>query len=190
MTCCQSLRVQVGKAGTNTPLMKVKGVPDVVPANRNEDRKLWFWCGYLCCDLAEHQLEVGSIDDCEIYPEKECISFVFYCSENPSIAHNFGTTSPIQVEFSPIQISQLENWKCHMLDFRLISLDHITFFCKLWVFHHMHMMLPENEHAQFIIEFNTLLWFCNNSWTLQIIHTVTLEYPHSYQKSSFHCTPD
>ncbi len=32
--------------------------------------------------------------------KKKWISIVFYCSENPSIAHNLGTTGPIQVGFS------------------------------------------------------------------------------------------
>ena len=32
--------------------------------------------------------------------KKELISIVFYCSENPSIAHNLGTTGLIQVGFS------------------------------------------------------------------------------------------
>ena len=64
--------------------------------------------------------------------EKEWISFVFYCFENPSIAHNFGTTGLIKVEFSAkctspnMQFNQIENWKCHMFNFRLISLDRIT----------------------------------------------------------------
>ncbi len=47
--------------------------------------------------------------------------FVFSCFENPSIAHTFGTTCPIQVGFSAKCISpnehhfdQIENRKCHM----------------------------------------------------------------------------
>ena len=32
--------------------------------------------------------------------KKKCISIVFYCSEHPSIAHNLGTTGPIQVGLS------------------------------------------------------------------------------------------
>ena len=60
--------------------------------------------------------------------KKEQISFVFYRSENPSIAHNFGITGPIQVGVSAKctspnkHFNQIENWKCHMFDFRLISL--------------------------------------------------------------------
>ncbi len=66
------------------------------------------------------------------HSQKKLKSFVFYCSENPSIAHSFGTTGPIQVGFSAKctspneHFNQIENWKCHMFDFRLISLDHIT----------------------------------------------------------------
>ncbi len=46
---------------------------------------------------------------------------------------NFGTTGPIQVGFSAKctshneDFNQIENWKCHVCDFRLIPLDHITF---------------------------------------------------------------
>ncbi len=51
--------------------------------------------------------------------------------ENPSIAHSIGTTGPLQVGFSACtspneHINQIENWKGHMFDFRLISLDYIT----------------------------------------------------------------
>ena len=35
---------------------------------------------------------------------KQCISFVFYCFDNLSIAQNFGTTGPIQV-FSKMYLS-------------------------------------------------------------------------------------
>ncbi len=51
--------------------------------------------------------------------KKERISFAFCYSENPSIAHNFGTTGLIQAEFSAKctfrseQVNQTENWKCH-----------------------------------------------------------------------------
>ncbi len=61
---------------------------------------------------------------------------IFFCSENPSIACNLGTTGPIQVGFSAKCTSlnevfnQIENWKCHMCDFWLIPLDHITI-CSL-----------------------------------------------------------
>ncbi len=64
--------------------------------------------------------------------KKNWISIVFYCSENYSIAHKLGTTGPIQVGVSAKCISpnehfnQIENWKCHMCEFWLISLDHIT----------------------------------------------------------------
>ena len=61
---------------------------------------------------------------------KEWISF--YCFENPSIAHNFGTTGWIQVGFSMClkrctspneHFNQIQSWKCHMFNFRLIFLD-------------------------------------------------------------------
>ncbi len=62
----------------------------------------------------------------------------FYCFLlfwESSIAHNLGTTVPIQVEFSAKctclneDFNQIENWKCHMCNFRLIPLDRITY-CK------------------------------------------------------------
>ena len=49
---------------------------------------------------------------------------------------NFGTTGPIQVGFSAKctspneDINQIENWKCHIFNFRLIPLDRITY--SLW----------------------------------------------------------
>ncbi len=66
--------------------------------------------------------------------KKELISFVLYCFENPSIVHNFGTTSPIQRGFSAKctfpneHFNQIENWKCHMFAFILISLNRITLY--------------------------------------------------------------
>ena len=65
--------------------------------------------------------------------KKERIAVVFYCSENPSIVHNFGNTDPIQVGFSTKctspneHFNQIENCNRHMFDFRLIPLDSITF---------------------------------------------------------------
>ena len=65
--------------------------------------------------------------------KKKRISIVFYCFENPSIAHNLGTTGPIQVGFSAKCTSPSEHFnhtKCHMFEFRLIPLDHITYNTK------------------------------------------------------------
>ena len=64
--------------------------------------------------------------------KKDWISFVFYCFENPSTARNFETTEPILVGFSGKctspngHFNQIENWKCHMFNFRLIPLDRIS----------------------------------------------------------------
>ncbi len=90
---------------------------------------LGWW--YMCCNLAglvlnrEHWLLRYS-------KKKECISIVFYCSENLSIAITlFGTTGSIQAGFaakctSPNEdFNHVENWKCHMFDFRPIPLDRI-----------------------------------------------------------------
>ncbi len=65
------------------------------------------------------------------------ILFVFYCFENPSVAHDCGTTGAIQVGFWAKCTSlneafnQIETWKCYMVYFRLISLDCITYCCLL-----------------------------------------------------------
>ena len=76
---------------------------------------------------------------------------VFYCFQNPSIAHNFETTGPIQVWVSAKctspnenKISQIENERCH--DFRLISLDHITYIeiMNCWVLQGRILFLPIN----------------------------------------------
>ncbi len=64
--------------------------------------------------------------------KKKSISIVFYCSGNLSIAHNLGTTGSIQAGFSAKcsspneHLNQIENWKCHMCEFQLISQDRIT----------------------------------------------------------------
>ncbi len=64
--------------------------------------------------------------------QKALIPFVYYCFENASFVQIFRTTGPILVGVSANCISlnehlnQIENWKCHMFNFRLISLDHIT----------------------------------------------------------------
>ncbi len=65
--------------------------------------------------------------------KKKWNSIVFYCSENPSISHNLGTTGPNQVGFSAKctspneDFNQIENWKCQMCEFRLIPIDRITY---------------------------------------------------------------
>ncbi len=66
--------------------------------------------------------------------KKKWISIVIYCSENPSIAHNLGTTEPIQVVFKQKCISLNEdliqlNRKLKMshFNFWLIPLDCITY---------------------------------------------------------------
>ena len=64
--------------------------------------------------------------------KKEIYFFCFLLFWESSNCYNFVTTGPIQVGFSanvPLfneYFNQIENWKCHMFDFRLISLDRIT----------------------------------------------------------------
>ncbi len=55
---------------------------------------------YMCCDLArsvEDQSAALIVRDSQ---KRKLITIVFYCSENPSNAHNLGTTGPIQMGFS------------------------------------------------------------------------------------------
>ncbi len=75
---------------------------------------VYFIDPYMYCDLAGSVRSIGRID--VRYSQKEkLISVVFYCSENPSITHNLGTTGPIQEGFlakctSPIEdFNQIEN---------------------------------------------------------------------------------
>ncbi len=72
--------------------------------------------------------------DSEIDRKNEYI-FVFYCFENPSsliTLESQHSTGPIQARFSAKytcsneHFSQIQNCKCHMFDFRLISLDRIV----------------------------------------------------------------
>ncbi len=67
--------------------------------------------------------------DLEIEPNKGNKSFCFLLFWESFNCFNFGTTGPIQVRFSAKCIppnedfNQIENWKCHMFNFRLIPLD-------------------------------------------------------------------
>ncbi len=62
---------------------------------------------HMCCDPAE---SVWSREHWLRDIARKRYEFVFYCSLNPSIGHNFGITGPIQVGFSakctiPLQMS-------------------------------------------------------------------------------------
>ncbi len=91
------------------------------------------------------------------------VSFVFNCFENLSIAHNFGTIGSIQVGFSakctsPNEyINQIENWKCHILDFRLISKGRITS-SNCIIFEHMDGSKNNTWHARSQTEVVCTLW--------------------------------
>ncbi len=104
------------------------------------------------------------------------ISLVFYCYENPSIAHI--TLEPLvwfrlgfQQCTSPNEhFNQIENWKCNMFYFRVISLDCIKYF----VFHPGHVNCPWNLCANIsyyvkrilIPSLTTILTYCttNSRW--------------------------
>ena len=66
--------------------------------------------------------------------KKECSSFVFYCFKNLSIVIRtlaqelWNHQSGFQAKSTSLKedFNQIENWKCHMFDFRLILLDRIT----------------------------------------------------------------
>ena len=49
------------------------------------------------------------------------------CDEADDLLTTFGTTPLIQIGFSNEHFNQMENLKWRMFDFRLITLDHITF---------------------------------------------------------------
>ncbi len=106
----------------------------------------WIWARYMypCPSTYENSSDIDSafliisvvINVCR----KRNEFFVFYWFENTSTAHNFVTTDSILVTTDSILVEfsakctspknehfqQIETWKCHMLDFRLISLDRIT----------------------------------------------------------------
>ncbi len=97
-------------------------------------RLLW----HLCCNLAR---SVGSRAHWFWDTARKRNAFLcFPLFWEFSNCYNFGTTGPIQVGFSTKCTSpnddfdQIENWKCHMFNFRLIPLDNcITFFSPLEV---------------------------------------------------------
>ncbi len=88
-------------------------------------------CQHMSYDLAE---SVGSWEHWLWGIARERNDFLLFSNyfENPSTAHNFGTTGLIQVGISAKctsqneHLNQIENWNCHRLDCALISLDRIT----------------------------------------------------------------
>ncbi len=66
--------------------------------------------------------------------KNECIFLFFIVFRLFQYCYNFGTTGPIQIGFSGkctspnVDFNQIENWKCHMFDFRLIRLYRITWY--------------------------------------------------------------
>ena len=100
-------------------------------------RTIWYGIGHvhpckchvrstsMCCDLAESVRSQIA----------RWISFVFYCLENLSIGHNFGSTDSggvcSKIYLSKWALQSNRKLKCHMFDFRLISLDHMTSVKKL-----------------------------------------------------------
>ena len=60
----------------------------------------------ICVTIQHNQSEAFIVR--YLYSQKEeLISFVFYCLESPSIAHNFGTTGLIQVGFKQNVLLQM-----------------------------------------------------------------------------------
>ena len=98
--------------------------------NINRDTKLGFFsfknCQIMCYDLRD----LSGTLIMRYSQKKEWISVVFYCFANPSIAHNLGTTGPIQEDLTAKwtapsdHFNEIQNWKCHMFNFRLILIDH------------------------------------------------------------------
>ncbi len=65
--------------------------------------------------------------------KKKCIYLVFYCFDNLSIAITLEPLIQFRWVFSTKctspneDFNEIENWKCHMFNFWLIPLDHITY---------------------------------------------------------------
>ncbi len=85
----------------------------------------------ICCDLVE---SVGSWENWLWDTARKRNEFLWFSAFWESFnCYNFGTTGLIQMGFSAKftspneDFNQIENWKCHMLDFRLIPLDRITY---------------------------------------------------------------
>ena len=88
----------------------------------------------MSCDLAA---SVGSLQHWLWDTARKMNAFLcFLLFWNSFTWYNFGTTDWIQVGFSAKctssteDFNQIENWKCHMLDFQLIPLDCITYYWK------------------------------------------------------------
>ncbi len=92
--------------------------------------------------------------------------------KSPSITHNFGTTGSIQVGFSAKCTSpneyfnQIENWKCHMFNFRLISIDRITY-CNMF-YHSTSFTYNAFCQKEVIIKMlHMFFWYWNwNDWAM------------------------
>ncbi len=100
--------------------------------------KIWptLWASLLAMYFVLQSRRVSQKSAASIvrYSQKKGMHFfcflLFWESFN---CYNFGTTGPIQVGFSAKctspneHFNQIENWKCHMFDFRRIPQDRITF---------------------------------------------------------------
>ncbi len=105
--------------------------------------------------------------------KKERIYFVFYCFENLSIAI---TLKPLVCSevfskwTSPDEdFKQIENWKCHMFNFQLNLLDHITY-VRRYLFSSSVRMKHINPKAIVLL---TYVWYHNTKvipvWIIHLI---------------------
>ena len=89
----------------------------------------------ICVTIQQSRSEIRSID-CEVQSEKGTLFLLFSIVLRIfQLLYNVGTTAPIQVRFSVKCTSPNEDFKTenvtftHMINFRLISLNHITLCC-------------------------------------------------------------
>ncbi len=118
---------------------------------------LWCFeaCPYYLLWSSGASLKWGALIHVVRYSQnKEWMSFVFYCFENPSIAHNLGTTGPIQVGFSA---------KCTSLNkhFNQMRTENVTFDFRL-------ISLDCNRCAS--------SWFCLFIWSCGVVVVVIFQY--------------
>ncbi len=107
-------------------------------------RKTQFWVmswkvEYLkmCCDLVE---SVRSWQHWlwDMARKRNDFLLLFWESFNCSLLWNHWNTGGVfRLMYSSHEhFNQIENWKCHMFNFRLIALDHITYWSTFWAFTH------------------------------------------------------
>ncbi len=109
----------------------------------------------MCCDLAG---SVGSREHWLWDTARKRNAFLLFSIVLKSFnCYSFGTIGPLQVGFSAKctspneDFNQIENWKCHLFDFRLIPLGHITYDPIFWAVY-------VTQHIESASCWRTLFW--------------------------------